>query len=76
MTIHWFRIGHSLTFIYAQVAQLVGYIGEKTAYHHGEQSLTSSIVGLAQDFVGANNVNLLSPDGQYGSRWSVSSVGL
>ncbi|KAF8319936.1 type II DNA topoisomerase [Clavulina sp. PMI_390] len=53
-----------------KVAQLVGYISEKTAYHHGEQSLTSSIVALAQDYVGSNNVNLLSPDGQYGTRFN------
>jgi DNA topoisomerase-2 len=30
-----------------KVAQLVGYIGEHTAYHHGEMSLASTIVGLA-----------------------------
>ncbi|KAF8338185.1 DNA topoisomerase [Cantharellus anzutake] len=53
-----------------KVAQLVGYISEKTAYHHGEQSLATSIIGLAQDFVGSNNVNLLSPDGQYGTRFN------
>ncbi|WVQ72377.1 hypothetical protein IAR50_001929 [Cryptococcus sp. DSM 104548] len=51
-----------------KVAQLVGYISEKTAYHHGEQSLTSTIVGLAQNYVGSNNVNLLSPNGQFGTR--------
>ncbi|KAF8981657.1 DNA topoisomerase 2 [Entomortierella lignicola] len=51
-----------------KVAQLAGYVSEKSAYHHGEQSLTMTIVGLAQDFVGSNNVNLLSPNGQFGSR--------
>ena len=29
--------------------------------HHGEASLASTIVGLAQDFVGSNNINLLVP---------------
>ncbi|KAG0265402.1 DNA topoisomerase 2 [Mortierella polycephala] len=51
-----------------KVAQLAGYVSEKSSYHHGEQSLTMTIVGLAQDFVGSNNVNLLSPKGQFGSR--------
>lgn len=50
------------------VAQLAGYIGEHTAYHHGEASLQGTIVGLAQDFVGSNNMNLLVPSGQFGSR--------
>ncbi|KAF9935286.1 DNA topoisomerase 2 [Linnemannia zychae] len=51
-----------------KVAQLAGYVSEKSAYHHGEQSLTMTIVGLAQDYVGSNNVNLLMPNGQFGSR--------
>lgn len=51
-----------------KVAQLSGYIAEHSAYHHGEQSLQASIVGLAQNFVGSNNINLLDPRGQFGSR--------
>ncbi|RSH87226.1 DNA topoisomerase 2 [Saitozyma podzolica] len=51
-----------------KVAQLAGYVSEKTAYHHGEQSLTATIVGLAQSFVGSNNINLLAPNGQFGTR--------
>ena len=51
-----------------KVAQLAGYVSETAAYHHGEVSLTSTIVGMAQDFVGANNINLLTPVGQFGSR--------
>ncbi|KAJ7585672.1 DNA topoisomerase II [Mycena floridula] len=51
-----------------KVAQLVGYIGEHAAYHHGEVSLTQTIVNLAQDYVGSNNLNLLHPAGQYGTR--------
>jgi DNA topoisomerase-2 len=50
------------------VAQLAGYIGEHTAYHHGEASLQGTVVGIAQDFVGSNNLNLLVPSGQFGSR--------
>ncbi len=51
-----------------KVAQLAGYISENSAYHHGEQSLYDSIIGLAQDFVGSNNIELLSPKGQFGSK--------
>jgi len=51
-----------------KVAQLAGYVSENAAYHHGEASLTSTIVGMAQDFVGSNNINLLYPGGQFGSR--------
>lgn len=51
-----------------RVAQLAGYVSEHAAYHHGEASLNSTIVGMAQTFVGSNNVNLLVPIGQFGSR--------
>ena len=51
-----------------RVAQLAGYISEHAAYHHGEASLNQTITGMAQIFVGANNINLLSPVGQFGSR--------
>jgi DNA topoisomerase II len=50
------------------VAQLAGYIGEHAQYHHGEQSMQSTIIALAQTFVGANNINLMSPNGQFGTR--------
>ena len=52
-----------------RVAQLAGYVSEHAAYHHGEASLQSTIVGMAQDFVGSgNNVRLLEPVGQFGTR--------
>ncbi|KAJ7226116.1 DNA topoisomerase II, partial [Mycena pura] len=51
-----------------KVAQLVGYIGEHAAYHHGEVSLQQTIICLAQTHVGSNNINLLEPKGQFGSR--------
>ena len=51
-----------------KVAQLAGYVAEQTAYHHGEASLQGTIVNLAQSFVGANNLNLLEPSGQFGTR--------
>ncbi|KAJ1611468.1 DNA topoisomerase II, partial [Cryptosporidium canis] len=51
-----------------KVAQLAGYVAEHSAYHHGESSLQSTIVNMAQNFVGSNNLNLLEPCGQFGSR--------
>jgi len=51
-----------------KVAQLAGYVSEHAAYHHGEASLNSTITGMAQNFVGSNNINLLVPNGQFGSR--------
>ncbi|KAI3983053.1 hypothetical protein MKX01_035334 [Papaver californicum] len=52
----------------AKVAQFSGYVSEHSAYHHGEQSLAGTIIGMAQDFVGSNNINLLQPNGQFGTR--------
>ena len=51
-----------------KVAQLAGSVGEKSAYHHGEMSLVGTIINLAQDFIGSNNINLLLPNGQFGTR--------
>lgn len=51
-----------------KIAQLAGAVAEITAYHHGEQSLVSTIINLAQNFVGSNNINLLEPIGQLGTR--------
>ncbi|XP_041986182.1 DNA topoisomerase 2 [Aricia agestis] len=51
-----------------KVAQLAGSVAEHSAYHHGEQSLAMTIVNLAQNYVGSNNINLLEPRGQFGTR--------
>jgi DNA topoisomerase-2 len=51
-----------------KVAQFSGYVSEQSGYHHGEASLNGAIVGMAQDYVGSNNVNLLLPNGQFGTR--------
>jgi len=50
-----------------KVAQFSGYVSENSSYHHGETSLNNAIVGMAQNFVGSNNINLLEPKGQFGS---------
>jgi DNA topoisomerase-2 len=51
-----------------KVAQFAAYVAEKSAYHHGEQSLNECIIGMAQDYVGSNNMNYLEPEGNFGSR--------
>ena len=51
-----------------KVAQFAGYVSEHSAYHHGEMSLNKAIVNMAQEFVGSNNINLLLPNGQFGTR--------
>jgi DNA topoisomerase-2 len=51
-----------------KVAQLSGYVSAETGYHHGEASLQQAIIGMAQNFIGSNNINLLFPDGNFGSR--------
>jgi DNA topoisomerase-2 len=51
-----------------KVAQFSGYVSKESCYHHGEASLNAAIVGMAQNFVGSNNINLLLPNGQFGTR--------
>lgn len=51
-----------------KVNNLTGYVSENACYHHGEQSLNGTIIGMAQTFVGSNNINLLTPNGQFGTR--------
>jgi DNA topoisomerase-2 len=51
-----------------KVAQFSGYVSEHSGYHHGEASLNAAIIGMAQNFVGSNNINLFEPNGQFGTR--------
>jgi DNA topoisomerase-2 len=51
-----------------KVAQFSGYVSEHSGYHHGEASLNAAIVGMAQNYVGSNNINLFTPNGQFGTR--------
>jgi len=51
-----------------KVSQLAGYVSTETSYHHGEQSLMGAIISMAQNYAGSNNMNLLNPNGQFGSR--------
>ena len=51
-----------------RVAQLAGYVSENGAYHHGEASLHGTIINMAQNYCNSNNINLLVPEGQFGTR--------
>ncbi len=51
-----------------KVVELAGCVSGLTAYQHGDASLQGTIVGLAQTFVGSNNLNCLEPSGNFGSR--------
>jgi len=51
-----------------KLTTLSGNVMEHAAYHHGEDSLIDTMVRMAQDYIGSNNLNLLVPSGQFGSR--------
>lgn len=51
-----------------KVAAFAAFAMQATKYHHGETSMMEAVVRLAQNHVGTNNVNYLSPIGQFGSR--------
>ena len=51
-----------------KVVQLGGSVAEISGYHHGDQALTATIVRMAQDYTGSNNIPLLHPSGQFGTR--------
>jgi len=51
-----------------KVVELAGSVSGLTNYAYGETSMQQTIVGLAQNFVGSNNVNFLEPSGNFGSR--------
>ena len=53
-----------------KVAQFGPMVAQLTAYKHGENNLMETIINLAQDFTGANNINFLKPIGQFGSRYN------
>ena len=51
-----------------KVAQFAGTVAKKTAYKHGEKNLEKTIVGMAQDFIGSNNIAYLAQEGLFGTR--------
>jgi len=56
-----------------KVAQLSGYVSENSNYHHGENSLQGAIINMGQNYIGSNNINLLMPNGNFGSRYAGGS---
>jgi DNA topoisomerase-2 len=53
-----------------KVAQFAAYVADNCGYHHGEKSLEGCIVSLAACFPGKQQLPLLVPSGQFGSRAS------
>ena len=57
-----------------KVPQLAGSVSKYSNYHHGEVSMYETIVGMAQNHTGSNNLSWLVPMGQFGSRLDKRSV--
>lgn len=57
-----------------QVERLASVVAAATDYHHGTGSMASTIVGLANNYAGSNNLNLFLPEGQFGSRLTAESA--
>ena len=57
-----------------QVERLASVVAAATDYHHGTGSLASTIVGMANNYPGSNNLNLFIPEGQFGSRLTAESA--
>lgn len=53
---------------HVKVVELAGSVSRLTAYAYGDKPLEDTIVTLAQNFVGSNNINCLEPTGNFGSR--------
>lgn len=51
-----------------KVELLAASVSEKTAYKHGEQSLKEAIIGMGQKYINGNNINLLAPKSEFGTR--------
>lgn len=51
-----------------KITQFAGYVSKDTEYHHGEQNLFSTIIKMAQDYVGSNNVPFFASEAMFGTR--------
>lgn len=51
-----------------KVANLASKVSDRTNYIHGEVSLAGAIINMAQNFTGSNNINLLKPKGNFGTK--------
>lgn len=53
-----------------KVAQFAAEVAKEAEYHHGETSMEQAIIGMAQTFLGSNNIALFQESGQFGTRIS------
>ena len=51
-----------------KVSQVANNVADKTHYHHDEKCLGTTLVTMAQDFVGTNNLPYFTQDGLFGTR--------
>lgn len=51
-----------------KVAQFGSEVAKRAKYHHGEISLEQTVIGMAQTFVGSNNIAVFLEKGQFGTR--------
>ncbi|CAO2047852.1 unnamed protein product [Urochloa humidicola] len=52
-----------------KVLPFCDYVAQHSAYWHSKESLAHTLVGMAQSFVGTNNINLMYPAGNFGTRY-------
>lgn len=58
-----------------RVSEVAAFTITHTHYEHGEASLCGTIICMAQNYVGSNNINLLYPSGQFGTRCATKDAG-
>jgi DNA topoisomerase-2 len=51
-----------------RVDEFSAHVMKVTRYAHGPESLNGTVIGMAADYPGANNINLLTGVGEFGSR--------
>ncbi|GJY31635.1 DNA topoisomerase 2 [Tanacetum coccineum] len=52
-----------------KVTEFSIYVLNHSPYHDGVVTLVDTIIGMAQNYVGSNNINLLESKGEFGTRW-------
>ena len=50
-----------------KISQFANYVAEQSGYHHGEDCMQDTIMSMARDFVGTNNLPYFTRDGQFGT---------
>lgn len=53
-----------------KVSQLASQVAQDQEYLHGDVSLQGVIVNMAANYLGTNNMNLLEPSGNFGTRFT------